>query len=148
MNSSEVHGLKQKLAALDPIYDVFIWTTRCFPVSTPKGIVQLFKSLATPSPVCVYFPQGESIEKLSCEMFNAEVKSKISILAKIRDHLPLFYHVLVDLFESCLPSEWKPLIQFLISMSFVSHIFVGHYARLLHGLLRNTILCRTEKSIL
>ena len=113
MKPKEIYNLKQKLASFESIYDVLLG---CFPASAPKGIIQMFRSLATPSPFCSYFPQGEDMDKIPIELFNSEVKSKCTTLSSIRDHLPLFYHVLMDLFEPCLPLEWKPFIQFLTSV--------------------------------
>lgn len=121
---SDLYALKGMLASIDEIYTVFLWTIQSFPFVIPKGILKLFKSFAKPSPVCSYFPQGKHIENLSIELFNPEVKSNISVLSKIRNKIPIFYHVLIDLFEPCLSIDWKPLVQYLISELNLKHFVI------------------------
>jgi len=102
------------------IFSAVKWTFDAYTGSTiPKGIQDLFRCVASASPVCSYVYPSDSVHSTIRSLCDTGTKSDAKLLKSLQREAPIFFNILTELMGSCFPEEFKGLLLFLCDKSMV-----------------------------
>ncbi|XP_066913987.1 uncharacterized protein [Clytia hemisphaerica] len=109
--------LKEMEATHPDIFKVMMW----YEDEPLDSVVDIFQCLYSSSPVCSFIFPSEYVFGLMTDLFDPDVKSSVTKMRQLQEHCPLFFNLLREVSGSCLPEDWKDLIDNLIVLACVPY---------------------------
>ena len=78
--------------------------------TTPIGVLNFFKCLASESPVCSYVLPDPDIIDIVRNLTNVKIKMDVHTMQLLQENLPVFFNLMKDVATPSLPDDWQPLV--------------------------------------
>ena len=115
--SQQKRSFMQELASFPEIYEAVQYIDTLFDL-LPKGIADLFRCLARPSPVCSYVLPLEDVYGLRDKIFTPSIKEDVIFMKELSEKAPVIFRLLSAFqIETSMPYAFKQLFGKLIFLS-------------------------------